>query len=346
MKMKGSNLRDTLVGTPSGDTITALGGNDLIATAGGIDTILAGSGDDMITGFSYKLTPDKGDTGTDTGGDTGGDTGNIGGRASQGSAGASITVDGGAGSHDIILVELSASKGTSEVDDFKKAVTVKNVEEFIYNFATLSAGQEILGSNSSKGLETIVVGSGTANINTRGGDDFVYTAEGDDVINTGKGSDFIHAGEGHNTVTSGSGTDYFHFHLTDTYQYTNITDFEAGVDKILITLDVDQINLIRGANYESPLPVRGYGDGMQGVGDVLNAYVSYNHGREFDPDDFTSSDPNMAFDDWAFYEQETGSIFVIHYEDHSTWIETEVVLVAHVEPGTAIDQSDFSFRMI
>jgi hypothetical protein len=339
MKMKGSNLRDTLIGTSSSDTIAALGGNDLIARAGGVDTILAGEGDDMITGFSFSLKTNS-DTGTDDGGVV-----IIGGFSRASSAG-SMTVDGGGGTHDIMLVELTAPKGVSEVDSFKDKVAVKNVEEFIYNFATTTAQKEILGSNSAKGWETIVVASGDANIDLRKGDDFVYTADGADTIQGGKGTDFIHAGTGHNVVSGGEALDYFHFQLSDTYQYTEITDFQSGVDKILITLDVSQVNLLHEMNYESPLPVRGYGDGYLGVGDSLNSYVSYNHGREFDPDDFTNSDPDLAFDDWAFYELSTGSIFVIHYEDHSWGRETEVVLVAQVKPGTAIDDSDFSFRMI
>lgn len=323
MKMFGSNLGDTLIGTLVSDTIQALGGNDLIATAGGIDTIKAGDGDDVITGFAFNLN-------------------NV-----FLSENRKSVIDGGAGTHDIMVVELSSTRNVAEVDAFKAAVTVGKVEEFIYNFASAQAGQTILGSNDKAGLETVVVASGNANVDLRSGDDFVYTSTGNDIIRGGKGSDFIHAGEGHNRVSGDGGRDYFHFHLTDVYQYsTTISDFEVGKDKILISIDVGQVNLWRGTGYEAPLPVRWYGDGFQGVGSPLNAYVSYNHGREFDADDFVLDDPDLAFDDWAYYEQSTGSIFVKHYEEHSWGIETEVVLVAHVTPGTAIAESDFTFRMI
>ncbi|MBX9456220.1 MAG: hypothetical protein KL863_09485 [Rhizobium sp.] len=342
MKMYGSNLRDTLIGTAKSDTIKALGGNDLIATAGGVDTILAGDGNDMITGFSFKLSSKS------TSGAVDPDDPSIimSGASARSSAQKKITVDGGDGEHDVMLIEMTAAKGVSEVDTFKTAIKVRNVEEFIYNFGNVTADQKILGSNSKNGIETIVVAGGNANVDLRGGDDAIFTGAGDDIIKAGGGSDFIHAGEGHNTVSSGSGIDHFHFHLTGTYQYTNITDFEGGVDKIVISIDFDQVNLIRGTSHDAPLPVRWYGDGYLGVGSPLNAYVSYNHGREFDADDFTRIDPDLAFDDWALYEQSTGSIFVIHYEEHSWGLETEVVLVAHVEPGTVIDESDFSFRMI
>lgn len=338
MKMNGSNRRDTLIGTPSSDTITARGGNDLIATAGGVDTILAGSGDDMITGFSFALK-----TNTDTDTDDGGGI-HIG--AKRASSSGSMAVDGGSGGHDIMLVELTAQKGVSEIDSFRDRVAISNVEEFIYNFASLTTDQKILGSNNVRSLETIVVGSGAADIDARSGDDFIYTSDGNDIVNGGNDSDFIHAGAGHNNVLGGAGRDYFHFYLTGTYQYTDIGDFQSGVDKILVTIDVDQVNLLYGTSYESPLPVRGYGDGYQGVGGELNAYASYNYGRHFDPSDFSNSNPALPFADWGFYEEATGSVFVIHYEEHPWGMETETVLVAHVTPGTVIDDSDFSFRMI
>lgn len=340
MKMRGSNLRDTLVGTTSSDTIVARGGNDLIARAGGVDTILAGAGNDMITGFSFNLK-----TSTDTDDDDDGGVVIIGG-FSRAADSASMKVDGGTGVHDVMLIELTAPKGVSEIDSFRDKIAIKNVEEFIYNFTSLSADQTILGANNVRTLETIVVGSGTAIIDARSGNDFIYTADGADIIDGGNGSDFIHAGEGHNTVSGGGGEDYFHFHLTDTYQYTEIVDFQSGVDKILITIDFDQVNLLYETDYEEPLPVRGYGDGYQGVGDELNAYVSYNHGRQFDPSDFSNSDSRLPFADWGFYEQSTGSVFVIHYEEHDSAIEIETVLVAQVSAGTVIDESDFLFRMI
>lgn len=346
MKMHGSNLRDTLIGTASGDTIKALGGDDLIATAGGIDTILAGSGDDMITGFSFDL---KASTSTDT--DGGGGVVIIGG-SPRATSSVSMRVDGGGGSHDIMLVELTAQKGVSEIDTFKDKVIVKNVEEFICNFASLTADQQILGSNSTKSLETIVVGSGTANIDSRSGDDFIYSSGGDDLIKAGNGSDFIHAGEGHNIVSGGAGADYFHFQVTANYQYTEITDFQAGMDKILISVSADQINLVFSSiddtweALESPLPVRGYGDGYLGVGPEFNDYVSYDYGREFDPADFTQDTVTLLPNLWAYYEQETGSVFARHYEDHPWGLELETILVAHVTPGTQVDVSDVLFRMI
>jgi Ca2+-binding RTX toxin-like protein len=336
MKMYGSNRSDTLIGTASRDMIQARGGNDLIATAGGADTILADDGDDMITGFSFKLP--------NSGGGTDPDPDVIIHGPSRAGARQSTVVDGGDGSHDVMLVELTAAKRTSEVDDFRDAVKVRNVEEFIYNFGSVSAEQKILGSNSTRGLETIVVGSGNANIDLRSGNDHVYTADGDDVIKAGKGSDFIHAGNGHNIVTGGSGADYFHFHLTNSPQYTEITDFQEGVDKVVISIDVSQVNLLFDVDAESPPPVRTYGDRYLGVGSSLNAYVSYNHGREFDADDFETINPLLSFSDWAAYDQSTGSIFIINYQEDPA--DTQHVLVAQVTPGTEIDASEFSFRMI
>jgi Ca2+-binding RTX toxin-like protein len=343
MKMYGSNHRDTLIGTASRDTIQARGGNDLIATAGGADTILAGDGDDMITGFSFKLSSDDGGTDPDI---------DIGIGSQRASAGQSMLVDGGAGSHDIMLVELTAQKGISEIETFREKVTVKNVEEFIYNFASLTADQKILGANNTRGLETIVVGSGTADIDSQAGNDFIYTSSGADVIKAGNGRDFIHAGEGHNFVSGEAGADYFHFQLTGNYQYTEITDFQAGQDKILITVSTDQINLLFGAVYEDwesldpDIPVRYYGDGLQGVGSALNDYVSYNHGRQFDPSEFTQNDDVLYLPLWVDYETETGSVFAYYYTQVDDALDIDKVLIAHVTPGTDIAASDIQlFRL-
>lgn len=344
MKMYGSNRRDTLIGTASSDTIQARGGNDLIATAGGVDTILAGDGDDMITGFSFKLSSNDG--GTDPDPDV------IIGNMSRATSRQSMMVDGGAGSHDVMVVELTAQKGISEIDTFRDKIVIKNVEEFIYNFASLTADQKILGSNTTRGLETIVVGSGAADIDARSGNDFIYTSSGADVIKAGNGRDFIHAGEGHNFVTGGKGADYFHFRITGDYQYTEITDFKAGEDKILFSVNTDQVNLLFSSVYEDwegldPAdPVRFYGDGLQGVGPALNDYASYNHGREFDPSQFTQNDGELYLPLWANYEKETGSIFAYYYTQVEEALDIDMILVGHVTPGTDISASDIQLLRI
>lgn len=346
MKIYGSNIRDTLIGTTRGDTINALGGNDLIATSGGIDTILAGSGDDLITGFSYKLrSSDDDGGGTDPG--TGGGIG-----GSRAAASKFISVDGGSGDHDIMIVELTAAAGTSEVATFKTAIKVKNVEEFIYNFASVSAGQKILGDNNIRGLETIVIASGDANVDARSGDDFIYTAGGNDIVKGGKGSDFLHAGTGHNFATGGKGADYFHFQMGSDYQYTEITDFKAGEDKILLSISTEQVNLLFSYVYpdweglEVHNPGEPYGDGLQGVGPELNPYVTYNQGRLFEPAEFTQNDDELYLPLWANYEQETGSVFAYYYTMVDDALDVETVLIAHITPGTDIAASDFQLLRI
>lgn len=329
MKMRGSNRGDTLIGTAGNDRIEALGGDDLLFTAGGADIIKAGSGDDLIAGFAFDLN-------------------NV-----LRSDNRRAQIDGGAGNHDIMVVELSAARRVSEVDAIFESVSVRNVEEFIYNFESVKSKQTILGSDKQKGIETIIIGSGNARVDMRAGDDFVFTGSGDDIVKGGKGADFIHAGEGHNIVTGGSGGDYFHFQITNKYQYTEITDFKAGQDKILLSIDVAQINFFferiddEWESEVSPLPVRGYGDGHYGIGPALNKYVSYNHGREFDPGSFSTDDDILVPEIWARYEKETGSIFAMHYEEDAAGrFEVEAVLIAHVKPGTDIGVDDILFRMI
>jgi hypothetical protein len=321
MKMLGSNLKDTMIGTKRSDTITSRLGDDLIGTGGGADLIDTGGGNDLITGFSFDLN-------------------RIARSDNRGS-----DVDAGVGDYDVMIVELKAARrGVSEVDTFQHAMKATNVEEFIYNFSTASAKQQILGTKQS---ETIVVQSGDARIATGNGDDYIFSGAGEDTLIGGNGSDFIHGGEGHNTVTGGAGQDFFHFRLTDVYQYTNIEDFKAGEDKIAISIDIEQVNRVLGTAYEYVMPTRFYGDGHYGVGPALNDYVTYNHGRLIDSGQFGTTPPFLDFDDFAYYEQATGSIFIKHYEDEP-WADNieEIVLVAHVAPGTVINESDFLFKMI
>lgn len=318
MELLGSNIRETLIGTKRKDTITSLDGDDLIGTGGGGDIIKAGAGDDMIGGFEFNLN------------------------SLPRSSNRGANVDGGAG-YDTLVVELTASKRVSEVSDILHAMKASNVEEFIYHFASVKANQQLKGTN---GIETIVVGAGDANIDMRGGNDYVFAAGGDDIIKGGKGSDFIHAGNGRNSVTGGDGVDYFHFHLTGEFQYTAISDFKSDEDKIEITLDIDQINFLYETDYTAGRPVRDYGDVVIGNGPEFNEYVSTSNGRWFDADDFDTA-PNIAEwdrEDWIYYEQDTGSIFVSSWVDIDGTKRELQVLVAHVKPDTVIDDSDFSFR--
>lgn len=319
MDMLGSNTRETLIGTKRKDSITSLDGDDLIGTGGGgADIIKAGAGDDMIGGFDLNLN------------------------SLARSANRGATIDGGSG-YDTMVVQLTAARRVSEVSDILHVMKVSNVEEFIYNFTSVKAKQQINGTN---GIETIVVGTGDATIDMRGGNDYVFAGGGDDIIKGGKGSDFIHAGDGHNTATGGAGIDYFHFQLTGEFQYTNITDFTSGEDKIRITIDVSQVNFLHETDYFAGRPERDYGDVVIGNGPELNKYVSTSNGRWFDSDDFTSSFPDLDFDDWAHYEESSGSIFVSNWVDVDGVKRELQVLVAHVEPHTVINESDFAFRML
>lgn len=72
----------------------------------------------------------------------------------------------------------------------------------------------------------------TANERLTGGagDDLIYGAGGNDTLVGGAGDDLIFAGAGRNTLTGGAGDDIFHIGPSD--QYSQITDFEQGHDRI------------------------------------------------------------------------------------------------------------------
>ena len=77
------------------------------------------------------------------------------------------------------------------------------------------------------------------------GDDQLYGYRGEDHLNGGTGADLIDGGAGNDVLTGGKGADIFIFHRPDagTRHADSVTDFELGVDKIRIGVD-----LLAGAN--------------------------------------------------------------------------------------------------
>lgn len=72
------------------------------------------------------------------------------------------------------------------------------------------------------------------------GRDHLYGFTGNDNLNGGGGNDYLDGGEGKDFLTGGEGADLFEFlsplHST-TKKFDTITDFESGVDKIVMRSD-------------------------------------------------------------------------------------------------------------
>lgn len=90
--------------------------------------------------------------------------------------------------------------------------------------------------NGDAGDDYILGNRGDDQIRGALGDDTIYGNGGHDRIYGGFGDDFINGGIGRDVVSGGNGEDVFSLNLTRSFDM--VTDFEAGVDKLLF-LDAD-----------------------------------------------------------------------------------------------------------
>lgn len=314
MKIVGSKgFADSLFGGKSSDLIFGDDGNDLISAwseigQGAKDKVNAGAGDDLISGFSVDLT-------------------RLTRSESRGSA-----VDGGTGYDMLIIDTVSASKNTT-LDKLEKVMNVSKVEEVIYNVSAATGKQSITGTNAN---ETIYIGEGGSTAVGGGGNDYLFAGVGDDKLVGGTGNDFLSGGDGRNTLTGGAGADYFMFHLTDGYSYSDITDFQKGVDKIALILDI-------GGEFTPD----SFGDGLRFIDremDVMG-YLNYDKGRIVDRSLF-SNDATFYADNMV-YEQSTGSFMQHVYLDDGNGgtLEYDVAL-AQIRGAPNLDASDFVFFVL
>lgn len=314
MKMLGSNLSDSLFGTDKADVIYGLDGNDLISAwnsgTGNADKVYGGAGSDLISGLSFNLD------------------------SLSKSPSLRAVVDGGAGD-DSAIISLHSTAQTTMIAKVKPAFTMQHVEDVIYHFDSLSDKQRIVGSDRG---ETIYLGENNANGLGMGGNDFLFSGTGDDVLNGGDGNDLLSAAGGHNILTGGKGSDYFHFHLTQDYQYSEITDFRSGTDKIALFLDVDGYEL---------KPKHTYGDELRMVNQTVDSlgYIDYDHGRYFDRGTFKPSVDDYYVNN-MIYERSTGSLLQRVYYNNGDGLREYDVLLAHVDGDPDLKATDFVFHVM
>jgi Ca2+-binding RTX toxin-like protein len=311
MKMTGSNFNDSLFGTGTADLIIGNGGNDLISAGGQAgksrDEIHGGDGKDLISGFSLNVDdPLK--------------------SQSRGSI-----VDGGTG-YDSLILDLTAHSKTVMVANIQNMMKISKIEDIIYNLSGISDKQTVQASGKS---ETVYVGENNARAYGNGGDDFLFSGMGDDMLSGGAGRDFLSAGDGHNVLTGGAGKDYFMFEPDDQFEYTNITDFKSGQDKIAVILHVDLSKALA--------PDRYYGNSIWELGQTIdaNGYLDYDHGRYFEQDDFKRIDG--IFGGTTVYERSTGSVVIRMQNDEGKERE---VLIAHVDGNPKLEASDFVYMIL
>ena len=199
----GTQTEDILIGTASSQSILGFGGDDIIVGKDGNDTLIGGKGSDRIlSGGGQNLL--LGNEGNDT----------LVASSSRASV-ANNVLNGGLG-NDLIVGNDNNSLLVGDADD-----------DIILGFdgrdnISGDAGND--GINGGKGNDRVLGGEG---------DDELEGGDGDDLVIGGNGSDLIRGLEGSDTLTGGAGTDFFYL-IPNTGQDV-ITDFEDGVDKLVLT---------------------------------------------------------------------------------------------------------------
>lgn len=314
MKIIGSKgYADSLFGGKGIDQIYGDNGNDLISawmepSQAARDEVHAGAGDDLISGFSFNFST----------------------LSRSASRGASI--DGGSG-YDMLIVDSASKAKNTNLDKLDKVSDIAKVEEIIYNFSGANSKQKIIGTNTN---ETIYVGENGSTTDGGRGNDYLFAGSGDDTLIGGAGNDFLSAAGGRNTLTGGQGADYFQFHLTEDYSYSNITDFQKGVDKIALVIDIG-----------GELSPDAFGDGVRFIDRQMDAmgYLDYDHGRIMDRGLFANN--STYYSGNMIYEQSTGSFLQhLYLDDGNGGTIERYVLLAHLNNKPNLDADDFVFFVL
>ncbi len=94
------------------------------------------------------------------------------------------------------------------------------------------AGNDFL--HGGAGDDFLHGGAGNDTLRGGKGDDVLYGGGGDDTLYGGRGNDTLEVWGGTNTLTGGAGRDRFHFIQAEDASVSTVTDFEDGLDTIII----------------------------------------------------------------------------------------------------------------
>jgi Ca2+-binding RTX toxin-like protein len=209
-----------ITGTDNDDTLTGSGGSDTILGQGGNDILEGGSGADMLDGGE----------GIDT--------------ASYAGAMTGVTVD--------LMLETQGGgfdlpPGTPDAGDAEgdMLVSIENVEGSAFSDTLYGdQGTNVLsGGDGDDALFGVansgVFASGNDSYFGGAGNDRLIDLDGDDFFDGGTGNDYLFGGAlGIDVMTGGAGFDIFSVApaapTLDPSNTTTITDFEAGIDVIVL----------------------------------------------------------------------------------------------------------------
>lgn len=272
--LSGLGGDDQVSGGDGDDSLSGGGGNDQVNGGVGNDQLLGEAGNDVLLGGSENDTVSGGDGNDTASGQDGDDLllGDLGldvlyGGASQDTlqgGGGSDTLDGGDG-NDSLLGEAAADTllgqagndvldggdGNDSIDGNAgmDRLLGQGGNDFLYagseNDTVLGGiGNDIL--NGGEGNDNLQGGVGDdihagqiGNDRIYGGDgnDILYGGQSNDLLKGGAGNDELNGAVGNDTLTGNQGSDVFDFSFAQSEGPIGqdiITDFQVGVDRILI----------------------------------------------------------------------------------------------------------------
>jgi Ca2+-binding RTX toxin-like protein len=147
------------------------------------------------------------------------------------------------------LIDIAGFRGSTGNDYLTGNViydsstsTYKGIDIWGYD-----GNDELIGSSLSDmldggdGDDDLFGGAAGDNLIGGAGDDSLYGQAGDDALDGGSGSDILLGGAGDDVLTGGTGVDYFWFETGEGVDI--VTDFEDGIDKIVIGSTISSINV-------------------------------------------------------------------------------------------------------
>ena len=209
-------------------------------------------------------------------------------------------LDGGDGKD---FLDGGSGRDTADYSQADKALSLKLDGS---HAVKVSVGGHV--EDTLKNIEDIFGGKGDDKIVGDGKDNSFYGHAGNDTLNGKGGADWLVGGNGNDILTGGHGADAFLFNtaLNAAKNVDTITDFEAGVDHIV--LDVS----------------------------IFSAVDSYDISTGL----FFAEDSANSASSRIIYHSLNGKLF---YDPTGTAASGDAVLIAKLDPGLHLSASDFVF---
>jgi serralysin len=207
-KLSGTAADDTMFGRAGDDTLLAGVGNDILFGGIGNDRLIGGTGDDLLYGGAGNDVLNGG-AGIDTISYAGPDIG-------------SVQVD-------LLAGTVGGSYGNDLVHGIENVIGSERGDTIQGNLAA----NVLDGANGAD----VLFGSGGADSLIGGnGNDRLFGGADNDILVGGAGNDIIVGGAGADLLFGGAAADRFEFSVTtDTDGADRVWDFQAGIDKLVIS---------------------------------------------------------------------------------------------------------------